>query len=105
VRDLAEPRRESESGQPNPAAGLKWMDPGWTHPCAQPSAARQEVLADKVVGRPLRHPIGPPHVKLAEVIAAMVVTTARYEDVTDAVCSQIPHQRAAARERGESGRG
>jgi hypothetical protein len=32
--------------------------------------------------------IGPPHVKLAEVIAAMVVTTARYEDVTDTVCSQ-----------------
>jgi hypothetical protein len=28
--DLAEPPRESESGQPNPAAGLKWMDAGWT---------------------------------------------------------------------------
>jgi len=49
--------------------------------------------------------IGAPHVKLAEVIAAMVVITARFEDVTDAVCSQIRHQRAAARERGERGRG
>ena len=49
--------------------------------------------------------IGPPHVKLAEVIAAMVVTTARYDDVTDAVCSQIRHQRTAASERGERGRG
>ena len=49
--------------------------------------------------------IGAPHVKLAEVIAAMVVTTARYDDVTDAVCSQIRHQRAAASERGERGRG
>jgi hypothetical protein len=46
-----------------------------------------------------------PHVKLAEVIAAMVVTTARYQDVTDTVCSQIRHQRAAASERGERGRG
>jgi hypothetical protein len=46
-----------------------------------------------------------PHVKLAEVIAAMVVTTARYDDVTDAVCSQIRHQRTAASERGERGRG
>jgi hypothetical protein len=35
----------------------------------------------------------------------MVVTTARYEDVTDTVCSQIRHQRAAASERGERGRG
>ena len=49
--------------------------------------------------------IGAPHVKLAEVIAAMVVITARFEDVTDAVCSQIRHQRAAAGERGERGRG
>ena len=49
--------------------------------------------------------IGAPHVKLAEVIAAMVVITARFEDVTDAVCGQIRHQRAAARERGERGRG
>ena len=49
--------------------------------------------------------IGTPQVKLAEVIAAMVVITARFEDVTDAVCSQIRHQRAAARERGERGRG
>jgi hypothetical protein len=49
--------------------------------------------------------IGSPHVKLAEAIAAMVVITARYEEVTDAVCSQIRHQRAAARERGERGRG
>jgi hypothetical protein len=49
--------------------------------------------------------IGRPHVKLAEVIAAMVVTTARYDDVTDAVCSQIRHQRTAASERGERGRG
>jgi hypothetical protein len=49
--------------------------------------------------------IGPPHVKLAEVIAAMVVTTVRYQDVTDTVCSQISYQRAAARERGERGRG
>ena len=49
--------------------------------------------------------IGDPHVRLAEVIAAMVVITARFEDVTDAVCSQIRHQRAAARERGERGRG
>ena len=49
--------------------------------------------------------IGPPHVKLAEVIAAMVVTTVRYQDVTDTVCSQIRYQRAAARERGERGRG
>ena len=49
--------------------------------------------------------IGHPHVKLAEVIAAMVVTTARYEGVTDTVCSQIRYQRAAARDRGERGRG
>jgi hypothetical protein len=49
--------------------------------------------------------IGRPHVKLAEVIAAMVVTTVRYEDVTNAVCSQIRHERAAAKERGERGRG
>ena len=49
--------------------------------------------------------IGPPHVKLGEVIAAMVVTTVRYEEVTDTVCSQIRYQRAAARERGERGRG
>jgi hypothetical protein len=49
--------------------------------------------------------IGPPHVKLAEVMAAMVVITVRYEDVTDTVCSQIRYQRAAARERGERGRG
>jgi hypothetical protein len=49
--------------------------------------------------------IGPPQVKLAEVIAAMVVTTVRYQDVTDTVCSQILYQRAAARERGERGRG
>ncbi|MFY9650402.1 MAG: hypothetical protein WBF20_00935 [Trebonia sp.] len=49
--------------------------------------------------------IGPPHVKLGEVIAAMVVTTVRYQDVTDTVCSQIRYQRAAARERGERGRG
>ena len=49
--------------------------------------------------------IGAPHVKLAEVISAMVVTTVRYEDVTEAVCSQIRHQRAAARERGERGQG
>ena len=49
--------------------------------------------------------IGAPHVNLAEVITAMVVITARFEDVTDAVCSQIRHQRAAARERGERGRG
>ena len=49
--------------------------------------------------------IGPPHVKLAEVIAAMVVITVRYQDVTDTVCSQIRYQRAAARERGERGRG
>jgi hypothetical protein len=49
--------------------------------------------------------IGRPHVKLAEVIAAMVVTTARYENVTDRVCNQIRHERAAARERGERGRG
>ena len=48
--------------------------------------------------------IGAPHVKLAEVIAAMVVTTARYEDVTATVCSQVRHQRAAATERGERGR-
>ena len=49
--------------------------------------------------------IGAPHVKLAEVIAAMVVITAWFEDVTDAVCSQIRHQRAAEGERGERGRG
>lgn len=49
--------------------------------------------------------IGPPPVQLAEVIGAMVVTTTRYQDVTDTVCSQILHQRAAARERGEPGRG
>ena len=49
--------------------------------------------------------IGPPHVKLGEVIAAMVVITVRYEDVTDTVCSQVRYQRAAARERGERGRG
>ena len=49
--------------------------------------------------------IGPPHVKLGEVIAAMVVITVRYQDVTDTVCSQIRYQRAAARERGERGRG
>lgn len=49
--------------------------------------------------------IGRPHVKLAEVIAAMVVTTVRYQDVTDTVCSQIRYQREAARERGERGRG
>jgi hypothetical protein len=49
--------------------------------------------------------IGPPYVKLAEVIAAMVVITARYEDVTDAVCNEIRHQRVATRERGERGRG
>ena len=49
--------------------------------------------------------IGPPQVKLAEVIAAMVVITVRYQDVTDTVCSQIRYQRAAARERGERGRG
>ena len=48
--------------------------------------------------------IGPPHVTLAEVIASMVVITARYEDVTDAVCSQVRYQRAAAKERGERGR-
>lgn len=47
--------------------------------------------------------IGPPHVQLAEVIGAMVVTTARYQDVTDTVCSQILQQREAARERGEQG--
>jgi hypothetical protein len=33
------------------------------------------------------------------------VTTVRYQDVTDTVCSQILYQRAAARERGERGRG
>jgi hypothetical protein len=49
--------------------------------------------------------IGPPHVKPSEVIAAMVVITVRYQDVTDAVCSQIRYQREAARERGERGRG
>ena len=49
--------------------------------------------------------IGPPQVKLAEVIAAMVVITVRYQDITDTVCSQIRYQRAAARERGERGRG
>jgi hypothetical protein len=49
--------------------------------------------------------IGPPQVKLAEVIAAMVVTTARYETVTDVVCQQVRYQRTAARERGERGRG
>jgi hypothetical protein len=49
--------------------------------------------------------IGPPQVKLGEVIAAMVVTTVRYQDVTDTVCSQVRYQRAAARERGERGRG
>ena len=49
--------------------------------------------------------IGPPDVKLAEVIAAMAVTTVRYQEVTDTVCSQIRYQRAAARERGERGRG
>ena len=48
--------------------------------------------------------IGSPHVTLAEVIASMVVRTARCEDVTDAVCSQVRHQRAAATERGERGR-
>ena len=48
--------------------------------------------------------IGPPHVTLAEVIASMVVITARYEDVTDAVCSQVRHQRTVAKERGERGR-
>jgi hypothetical protein len=35
----------------------------------------------------------------------MVVITVRYQDVTDTVCSQIRYQRAAARERGERGRG
>jgi hypothetical protein len=45
------------------------------------------------------------HVQLAEVIGAMVVTTARYEDVTDTVCLQVRQQRAAAKERGERGRG
>ena len=49
--------------------------------------------------------IGPPHVQLAEVIGAMVVTTARYQDVTDTVCLQIRQQRAAAKERGEGERG
>jgi hypothetical protein len=49
--------------------------------------------------------IGPPHVELAEVIAGMVVITARHQEVTDAVCSQIRDQRVAARERGERGRG
>ena len=48
--------------------------------------------------------IGSPHVTLTEVVASMVVITARYEDVTNAVCSQVRHQRAAARERGERGR-
>jgi hypothetical protein len=42
--------------------------------------------------------IGPPFIKLDELIAAMIVTTARYTDVTDAVCSQIRHQRAAGQE-------
>jgi hypothetical protein len=44
--------------------------------------------------------IGTPHVEMAEVIAAMIVTTAQYTDITDTVCSQIRHQRAAGRERG-----
>jgi hypothetical protein len=44
--------------------------------------------------------IGAPYVEMAEVIAAMIVTTARYADVTDTVCSQIRHQRAAGQERG-----
>ena len=48
--------------------------------------------------------IGSPHVTLDVVIASKVVITARYEDVTDAVCSQVRHQRAAATERGERGR-
>ena len=48
---------------------------------------------------------GPPYVSLPKVLAAMVGTTARYDDVNDTVCSQIRHQRAAASERGERGRG
>lgn len=44
--------------------------------------------------------VGAPYLELAEVIGAMIVTTARYTDVTDSVCSQIRHERAAGRERG-----
>jgi len=44
--------------------------------------------------------IGAPFVTVDELITAMIVTTARYLDVGDTVCSQVRHQRAAGRERG-----
>ena len=37
----------------------------------------------------------------AEAITAMIRSTLRYTDVTDAVASQITNERAAARERGQ----
>ena len=45
--------------------------------------------------------IGPPYLTAAEAITAMIRTTLRYTDVTDAVASQITNERAAARERGQ----
>jgi hypothetical protein len=44
--------------------------------------------------------IGAPMVSEAELITAMIITTCRYADISDAVCSQIRHQRAARQERG-----
>jgi hypothetical protein len=44
--------------------------------------------------------VGPPYLEAGEVIAAMIVTTARYTDVGDTVCSQVRQQRTAGQERG-----
>ena len=41
--------------------------------------------------------IGPPYLEASEAIAAMIQVTIRFTDVTDAVASQIRHER---RERG-----
>lgn len=46
--------------------------------------------------------VGPPYLEAGEVIAAMIVVSLRYTDVTDTVASQIRHQRAAGRGRGRS---
>lgn len=38
--------------------------------------------------------IGAPMMSLDEIVTAMIITTCRYADVADTVCSQIRHQRA-----------
>jgi len=43
--------------------------------------------------------VGPPYLEVSEAVAAMIIVSVRYPDVTETVASQIRHQRAVGRER------